>query len=406
MLVFLYVARWICVLFLAWFFGKLITKIKMPAIIGWLISGMILGPFGFGLIQETLLKTSWYQNIIIWTQCSFGLILGTELVWNRIRSYGKALVVTTLTQSLGTFIVVSIAFGIILWATNYPIWLSIAFGGIALATAPAPVLSIVKEFHTKGPVTDTLLPMAILDDIVGIIVFFTVNSYITSKVSGGDVPIYMIPIMILLPIGIGILTGIPSGKLLKKKTSKSETLIILIVGITATALIGMFLQKILKNININYMLMGVSYSTVFSNMLPEEQLNKAVGWFQPILAICLIATIVDLGSPLDYHLIIGAGAFTFVYMASRAFGKYFGARLGAKITDMPKTVQKYLGLTLLPHSGVSLVFTGVVSSVLAVPEPNLASLLKGTIAAAAVINEIIAVLIAKKGFELSGEISK
>lgn len=168
----------------------------------------------------------------------------------------------------------------------------------------------------------------------------------------------------------------------------------------------MFLQKILKNININYMLMGVSYSTVFSNMLPEEQLNKAVGWFQPILAICLIATIVDLGSPLDYHLIIGAGAFTFVYMASRAFGKYFGARLGAKITDMPKTVQKYLGLTLLPHSGVSLVFTGVVSSVLAVPEPNLASLLKGTIAAAAVINEIIAVLIAKKGFELSGEISK
>jgi hypothetical protein len=71
---------------------------------------------------------------------------------------------------------------------------------------------------------------------------------------------------------------------------------------------------------------------------------------------------------------------------------------------MPTTVQKYLGLTLLPHSGVSLVFTGIVCSVLAASQPELSSLVKGTIAAAAVINEIIAVIAAKKGFELAGEI--
>ena len=70
---------------------------------------------------------------------------------------------------------------------------------------------------------------------------------------------------------------------------------------------------------------------------------------------------------------------------------------------MPVTVQKYLGLTLLPHSGVSLVFTGIVCSVLAASRPELSSLVKGTIAAAAVINEIIAVIAAKKGFELAGE---
>lgn len=43
-------------------------------------------------------------------------------------------------------------------------------------------------------------------------------------------------------------------------------------------------------------------------------------------------------------------------------------------------------------------------SVLAEPEPELAVIVKGTIAAAAVINEIIAVIAAKKGFELAGEI--
>jgi hypothetical protein len=38
------------------------------------------------------------------------------------------------------------------------------------------------------------------------------------------------------------------------------------------------------------------------------------------------------------------------------------------------------------------------------PRPELAALVKGTIAAAAVINEIIAVLAAREGFQLAGEI--
>ncbi|HBG13302.1 MAG TPA: transporter, partial [Clostridium sp.] len=75
----------------------------------------------------------------------------------------------------------------------------------------------------------------------------------------------------------------------------------------------------------------------------------------------------------------------------------------AKATGLPDTVQKYLGFTLLPHSGVSLVFTGIAVSVLAAPAPECAKIIQGTIAAAAVINEVIAVITAKKGFEWAGE---
>ena len=80
--------------------------------------------------------------------------------------------------------IVSLAFSIIFKCVGIPVYLGLAFGGIALATAPAPALSIVSEFHTKGPVTDTLLPMALLDDIVGIAVFCTVNACIARTVSG------------------------------------------------------------------------------------------------------------------------------------------------------------------------------------------------------------------------------
>lgn len=399
------ILRWTAVLLLAWGSGKLIAKIKMPEILGWLIAGMFLGPYGLGILSAPTLSSGWYKITITWMQCAFGLMLGTELILSQLKSYGKALILTTLSQSLGTFLVVTIAFSIALYATHHPVWLAPAFGGIALATAPAPALSVVQEFHTRGPVTDTLLPMAVLDDIVGIAVFFTVNSFIASRVSGGAVPLYMIPVMILLPIGIGILTGLPAGLLLRKKTGKAKTLLILISGITVTAGIGLIFNRfIFTNITLNYMLMGVSYSAVFSNMISPMQLQEVTGWFHPILGISLLASIVDLGAPLDFHLILGAGFFTVIYIVSRGLGKYFGARAGAKATHMPETVQKYLGLTLLPHSGVSLVFTGIVCGVLADPRPELAALVKGTIAAAAVINEIIAVLAAREGFELAGEI--
>lgn len=115
--------------------------------------------------------------------------------------------------------------------------------------------------------------------------------------------------------------------------------------------------------------------------------------------------IVDLGAPLNYRLILGAGVYTFVYIFARVLGKYFGAMFGAKITKMPDTVQKYLGLTLLPHSGVSLVFTGIICATLS-SAPQYVQIVQGTIAAAAVINEFIAVIAAKKGFEFAGEIQK
>lgn len=333
-------------------------------------------------------------------------MLGTELVWKELKNYGKGLAVTTLTQSLGTFCFVTLVFAIVLWWADVPVYLAFLFGGIALATAPAPALSIVNEFHANGPVTNTLLPMAVLDDIVAIIVFFITNSVVASSVSDGSVPLYMIPIMVILPVVIGIVTGLPTGWILDRTNGRVQTLAVLLAGITLTAGTGWLINtKILSGITLNYMLMGVSFSAVFTNMTSKERLEEITGYFHPIMAASLLAAIVDLGVPLDYHLILGAGFYTFLYIAARGAGKYFGARFGAKAMKMPETVQKYLGLTLLPHSGVSLVFTGIACATLA-SQPELAGILQGTVAAAAVINEIIAVIAAKKGFELAGEIER
>lgn len=277
-----------------------------------------------------------------------------------------------------------------------------------MATAPAPALSIVREFQTKGPVTNTLIPMAALDDIIGCVVFFTTIALIAGKLSAGKMPPYMIPLIVILPLIIGAFTGILTGFLLKNTRSYTNiSFLILISGILLSSGMGFFINYfVLPKPMMNFMLIGMAFSAAFSNIIDEEQLRILMKMFHPILGFSMIVVILNLGAPLDYHLIFGAGMFTAIYIISRAIGKYFGAFWGAVITKSPKTVQKFLGLTLLPHSGVSLVFTGIAVSVLKGPSPECAAIIQGTIAAAAVINEIIAVIMAKKGFEWAGELKQ
>lgn len=400
------ILRWFAVIAAAFLVGKLVSKLRLPSILGWLITGMFLGPHALNLLPEKLLNMSWYGTVIHVLECTVGLMIGTELVWKRMKKYSKSLIVTTLTQSLGTFIVVSAVFAIAFVISDIPINLAFVFGGIALATAPAPALSIVREFKTSGPVTRTLIPMAALDDMVGVAVFFTTIAVVARKVSGGGMPVYMIPVMILLPLAIGAVVGFPTGYLLKKTNSKKTELIILCTMIIVTSVLGFICNTyLMPSPVLNFMLMGMAFSAVFSNIVSEERLSQITADFNPILGVAMIIVILNLGAPLDYHAVLGAGLFTVIYILSRAAGKYFGARTGAKITGMPETVQKYLGFTLLPHSGVSLVFTGIAVSVLSGAAPECTKIIQGTIAAAAVINEIIAVIAAKKGFEWAGEFS-
>lgn len=282
------------------------------------------------------------------------------------------------------------------------------FGGIALATAPAPALSIVEEFKADGPVTRTLIPMAALDDIVAIVVFFSINTFITTANSEKSTPLYLIlAMMVLLPIAIGVVMGIVAGVILRKEHSRNATLMTTVILMLLVSSVGIVINKwVLPEPVLNFMLIGMAFSATFANMVSEERLSEIMSAFSPILELSLMIVILNLGAPLDYRLILGAGIFTAIYIISRAIGKYTGAFLGAKKTGLPKTVKKYLGLTLLPHSGVSLVFTGIASTTLSVFDPASATVLRGTIAAAAVINEIIAVIIAKKAFEWAGELEK
>lgn len=391
----------------AFLVGRLVAKLHLPSILGWLITGMALGPHAFGFISQSILDARWFNIAIHILECTFGLMIGTELIWKTMKQAGKQIIVTTITESLGTFVVVSLVFGAIFYFSGVPVYLAFLFGGIALATAPAPSLSIVNDMKTAGPVTNTLIPMAALDDLVGAAVFFTVIALVSAGISTQEISVFAMLFYVFLPVFLGIITGFITGKLLRLVRGKKASVAVMAAMLLLSWAIGMYLnESVLPMPVINFMLIGMSFSAVFANMISEEQLSDIMDVMNPVIGLALIVAILNLGAPLDYHLIFGAGIYTAVYIVSRAIGKYSGAYIGARATHAPDTVRRYLGFTLLPHSGVSLVFTGIAVSILSGPAPECASIIQGTIAAAAVINEIIAVFIAKKGFEWAGEIHK
>lgn len=406
-MIILLVLRLLATIILAFIIGKLVSLIKLPAILGWLLTGMIFGPYALGLINNELIASEWYKILINCLECSVGLLIGTELVFKKLKKNGSQIIITTLTQSIGTFIIVSLVFGITFYFMNIPLYLAVIFGSISLATAPAPALSIVREFKTDGPVTKTLIPMAALDDIVAVVIFFTTISIISANVSTQQMPIYMIFVIIFLPIVIGIVIGVIGGIILRKKTNTFITTLTVLFFISLCCIVAeLFNYLLMPNPVLNFMIMGMAFSATFSNIVSEERLSQIMRGFSPILGISMIIVILNLGMPLNYKSILGAGLFTLLYIVSRAIGKYSGALFGATITKSPKAVKKYLGLTLLPHSGVSLIFTGIAVNMLSASAPESATIIQGTIAAAAIINEILAVILAKQAFKWAGELNK
>lgn len=392
----------VCVAFAV---GRLVARVRLPAILGWLITGVVFGPYLAGVVSAEIVDAMWYKIAIKVFECFAGVMIGREILFKKLAKTGKQILGITFVQSIGTFLFVSLVFGVLLLCMGIPVYLAFIFGGIALATAPAPALSIVNEYHTRGPVTQTLIPLAAIDDIIGVVVFFTVISVVSAVKGAESVSVLVIVASVCMPFVIGIGVGLLAAVFIRKSRSKRGGFVLLLLFLGLSAAIGIVVDVfVFHAFRLNYILIGMAFSATLVNRIPEEKTAEILEPYAPVLNVSLVLVIVNLGMPLDYRLIAGAGLFTAVYILSRALGKIGGAYLGGKWTKAPDTVTRYLGFTLLPHSGVSLVFTGIAATTLSSIDPSLAAIVQGTIVAAAIINEVIAVVIAKYAFQWAGEI--
>ena len=102
-------------------------------------------------------------------------------------------------------------------------------------------------------------------------------------------------------------------------------------------------------------------------------------------------------------MLLTAGVIGLAYFVIRIVGKYLGSRLGCKIVGSSPKVQKYLGLALIPQTGVSVGLAALGQRLL----PEEAGVLLSTIIlSSGILYEIVGPACAKAALTLSGAIEK
>ena len=406
--------------------SRVCKLLKLPAVTGYLIAGILIGGFCLGSIAlpggyHLGFKGSEHlETLGIISEIALGFIafsIGSEFRLSELKKTGKQATVIGIAQAVITAaLCCGVLFGLhyILIAatgTDYlPIPAVLILSAIATATAPAATLMVVRQYKAKGPLTNLLLPIVALDDAVGLVIFAVLFG-VAKAFQGGDLSVISIVVEPLVEIVasllLGALLGFVLSKLEKIFHSNSNRLSLVIAFVFATVALTQ-----IKNIHIGEVHIGFSSlltcmmcGTIFCNVCEcsDEMMSRSDAWSKPLLIVFFVIS----GAELDLSvflqpILVLVGV---VYIVSRCLGKYFGAMWSAKATKCSSDIVKYLGITLFPQAGVAL---GMVSTVSkdGVISADVANVVRFVILFAVLVYEIFGPVATKWALTKAGDITE
>ena len=325
-------------------FSRLLGKFKFPDVTGYLIGGILIGPSVLGLLSQDQVKGMEVLSTIALSFIAFSI--GSEMDLRAIKKMGSKIIIVTIFEALGAFLFVTASMLLIFkqdWA------FSLAIGSISCATAPAATLMVIRQYKAKGPLVDVLIPVVALDDAVCIIAFGIASFMANALINGESLNIATMvgkPLLeILMSIGLGAVAGFIYSLIAKKVRNDGENLsftLAMIFLVTAAAL------KLNLSGLLTLMVMGVVITNV--GHVNKRYLDLVNAITPPIFVCFFVLSGADLNlTNLKSVGIVGIG-----YVVSRVIGKYLGSMVSTKISGFDQSVQRNLGLTLVPQAGVAL----------------------------------------------------
>ena len=338
-------------LVLAYFGAEVMTRFGIPKILGFMITGLLLGVFGV-LTDATRMSLFPLVDIALGLiGYNIGLEIRKEVFSGQTRRMGLILIL----ESILTFVIVTVLTGFLLGAWH----IAIVFGALASATDPASTVMVIWERKCKGDLTDTLMFILALDDVIAIlladgaiavaILYYSAPGSVTLLSTISTLVVELAAASI-----IGAVLGFIMVYFVNREDDRREILefelgmIILIVGLMSV-------------LHLSAILSCMVFGFIVGNFVTPEKdpvshtLNVIMS---PIVMIffVLVGASIDLGVIANISVVLLAVA----YVAGRTFAKYFGARTGAQITGTPKLTTKYLGLCLMSQAGVAVGLSFVV----------------------------------------------
>ncbi|MDO4522966.1 MAG: cation:proton antiporter [Eubacteriales bacterium] len=371
-------------------FSRIVKKIHLPNVTGYLVAGLLIGPSVLKWIPGEGL-----EDISIITTAALGFIafsIGGEFKVSSIKAIGKNVIVITLFQSL----LAAFAVDAVLLLCRFNAAEAIMLGAIATATAPAATLMVVRQYKAKGELTNTLLPVVAMDDAVGLMVF-SVSVAIAKTLSAGEaVSVNTMLVKPLIEIALSLLSGGLLGLAISFSMrffhSRANKLMICIAAVA----IGV---AVAQRFGLSDLLVCMAIGAVFINLREDalDVMGLCDNWTPPLFMLFFLIS----GADLNLEILTSVGVLGAIYIVVRAFGKYFGAYLGAVVVKASPNIRKYLGITLLPQAGVAIGMAQMALTLL----PEYGDRIQAVVLAATLVYELLGPVATKIALTRAGEIS-
>ena len=424
--IFAYVAILLLVALLS---TRLVRILKLPNVTGYIVTGIIMGPFVFGLLfnnftYDGIKESIIYQhvNTINWVSTvALGFIafsIGTSFKRATIKALGKRVLIITALEALGATLLVLIVLLILhfIFPQYISIELVLTLAAIASATAPAATLMVIKQYQARGPLVDTLLPVVALDDAAALILFAIFFQIANTFASGVPLSIYTVLLKPLIEIAISLVSGLVIGLFISFMNrffkSRNNRLIWCIFSVFAALGIYMlFKSPVLGGFELSSLLTCMLAGTIYTNFVSDSNrtLDVMDRFTSPIYMMFFVISGASLDLTIFFNrngLIVACIAATYVLF--RVIGKWLGAFTGASITRCEDKIKKYLGFALIPQAGVAI---GLATTAYTLfnknPDTALAgSLILAIILTSTLVYELIGPMVAKFALNKAGEIPK
>ncbi len=374
----------------AMFAGKLVRLAKLPNVTGYLLAGLVFGPYVLNIIPVEIVESAKLISEMALAFIAFSI--GTEFKISYFKKVGTSPIVIAICEG----VLAMIAVFVVLYAFGFSFEVSIVLGAIASATAPAATVMVINQYKAKGPLTSTLLSVVAIDDAIALVCFGFAVAIVNSMTGGiggfqiADLlsPIYEVGISLILGGALGFLMVLPFAIFKKKSSFLCIAVAFVFIADSLAGFIG-------GSTLLTCMAMGGVYINLHKN---AEKVIATLGNITPPIYMLFFALS---GAELDWRILPSIGLIGVIYVVMRVVGKIGGASLGCAITKQEAKVTKNLGLALTPQAGVALGLSMMASTLL----PASGTMIRTVILCGTFIYEMIGPVLAKMALKNAGEIA-
>ncbi len=343
------------ILLLALLAGHLVKVLKVPEVTGYILVGVALGPSLLGwLSQENLVALG------VLSEVALGLILfsvGSVFEFSRFRRLGRQILLITLVES--ALAAVAVTAGVLWLGQPWPV--AILLGVIATATAPASTLMVIRECDSAGPLTDNLLGIIAVNNLLCIMLFGLVAAVIDITVGLEGVStlealyrsIFWFLWQMIGSAALGYLVGLMLAAWSSQVTENGEILILLAGSI-------LFCVGASRGLNLSPLVASLAVGATMANLAGRSRhlFDTLSNTDPPFYAIFFVIA----GAELDVARIPAMGMLGLVYIVGRAGGKFVGAGIATWRLGLDSNVRNFLGFALQAQAGLAVALTLAVNS--------------------------------------------